>query len=63
MRRPCSPSFGHFYGIALERKQHLERLADARFVVDDKDAGAGVLDAETGPDAERFKGCSTSDMY
>ena len=33
---------GHLYRVALEREQHLERLADARFVVDDQDAGAGA---------------------
>ena len=32
---------GHLHRVALEREQHFERLADARFVVDDEDARAG----------------------
>ncbi len=32
---------GHVDGVAFEREQHFERLADAGFVVDDQDAGGG----------------------
>ena len=32
---------GHLDGVAFEGEQHLERFANARFVVNDQDAGVG----------------------
>ena len=61
--QPLLAVAGHLHRVPLQREQHLERLADARFVVDDKDAGAGREAGSRRADVERLKGWSTSGMY